>query len=58
MITSNAPKAKDFTNERSRYTGIVDEVVRAKNRNKSRIRSRLEHVFGLVKRLWGFDKVR
>ena len=28
------------------------------NRNKSRIRSRVEHVFGVVKRLWGFGKVR
>ena len=32
--------------------------VRAKNRNKSKIRSRMEHVFGVVKRLWEFDKVR
>ena len=32
--------------------------MRAKNRNKSRIRSRVEHVFGVVKRLWGFGKVR
>ena len=30
----------------------------AKNRNKLRIRSRVEHVFGVVKRLWGFGKVR
>ena len=28
------------------------------NRAKSRVRSRVEHVFGVVKRLWGFDKVR
>lgn len=33
-------------------------AVRAKNRNKSKIRSRVEHVFGAVKRLWGFGKVR
>ena len=32
--------------------------MRAKNRNKSKIRSRVEHVFGVVKRLWGFSKVR
>ena len=30
----------------------------AKNRNKSRIRARVEHVFCVVKRLWGFAKVR
>ena len=35
----------------------MDEVQRSKNRNKSRIRARVEHVFGVVKRLWGFGKV-
>ena len=57
-IEGKAPKARDFTNQRTRRGGIVDEAVRAKNRNKSRIRSRVEHVFGVVKRLWGFGKVR
>ena len=58
LIASNAPHAKDLTNQCSRYAGFVDEAVRAKNRNNSRIRSRLEHVFGVVKRRWGFGKVR
>ncbi|MGF6880324.1 IS5 family transposase [Paraburkholderia sp. MM5477-R1] len=31
---------------------------RGKNRNKSKIRARVEHVFAVVKRLWGFTKVR
>jgi transposase, IS5 family len=59
LIASKAPHAKDFTNERVRnYRGEVDEAMRSKNRNKSRIRARVEHVFGVVKRLWGFAKVR
>ena len=58
MIAGKAPKAKDFTNQRTKRKGLVDEVARGKNRNKSRIRSRVEHVFGVVKRLWGFGKVR
>lgn len=58
LIASKAPKAKDFTNQRTRKGGVVDEEQKAKNRNKSRIRARVEHVFGVVKRLWGFDKVR
>ena len=58
LIHSKAPQAKDFTNQRSRYGQIVDEAVRAKNRNKSKIRARVEHVFGVVKRIWGFTKVR
>ena len=46
-------------NQRTRKAGCeVDEVKKAKNRNKSKIRSRVEHVFAVVKRLWGFDKVR
>lgn len=58
LIAGKAPEAKDFTNQRTRRNGIVDEALKAKNRNKSRIRSRVEHVFGVVKRLWGFGKVR
>lgn len=51
-------EAKDFTNQRIRKRGEVDEVERSRNRNKSRIRARVEHVFAVVKRLWGFTKVR
>ena len=58
LIHTKATKAKDFTNQRTRRNGIVDEVVKSKNRNKSRIRARVEHVFGVIKRLWGFGKVR
>jgi IS5 family transposase len=31
---------------------------RPSDRNKSRIRSRVEHVFAVIKRLWGFSKAR
>jgi IS5 family transposase len=59
LIASKAPKAKDFTNERVRNRrGEVDDAKRSKNRNKSKIRARVEHVFAVVKRLWGFGKVR
>jgi len=58
LIRGKAPKAKDFTNERVRKAGQVDEAKRAKNRSKSKIRARVEHVFAVVKRLWGFTKVR
>lgn len=60
LIRAKAPRAKDFTNERvrRRKDGPVDELKRAKNRNKSKIRARVEHVFAVVKRLWGFAKVR
>jgi IS5 family transposase len=58
LIHSAAPNAKDFTNQRTRRNAVVNEVLKARNRNKSKIRARVEHVFGVVKRLWGFGKVR
>ena len=59
LIESVAPLAEDCTNERVRKPGgDVDEAKRASNREKSKVRARVEHVFGVIKRLWGFTKVR
>jgi IS5 family transposase len=58
VIREHAPNALDFTNRRYRFKKRIDEVQRAKNRTKSRVRSRVEHVFGVIKRVFGFDKVR
>jgi IS5 family transposase len=58
LIEAKAPQARDFTNQRVRKGGEFDEAQRAKNRNKSKVRARVEHVFAVVKRLWGFTKVR
>ena len=58
LIASKVPMARDFTNQRTRRAGTVDEFQRIKNRNKSRVRARVEHVFAVVKRLWRFSKVR
>ena len=58
LIGSKASKAKDFTNQRVRRGGDIDEAERSRNHNKSKVRARVEHVFAVVKRLWGFAKVR
>ena len=58
VIQKYAPKAKDFTNRRYRHSGTVDEVVRAKNRTKSKVRAKVEHAIGIIKRVFGFAKVR
>ena len=58
VIREHAPKARDFTNRRYRRRGVVDEIERAKNRTKSKVRARVEHVIGIVKRVFGFAKVR
>ena len=57
-IRQYAPKAKDFTNCRYRYRNHVDEVERAKNRTKSRVRARGEHPFHIIKCVFGFVKTR
>jgi IS5 family transposase len=58
LIQGKTPKAKDFTNERIRRAGEVDKAKGTKNRHKSKIRARVEYVFAVVKRPWGFTKVR
>src|SRR3974390_1901482 len=58
VIHEVAPKAKDFTNRRYRHNGRIDEVEKAKNRNKSRVRAKVEHVFGVIKNIFGFKKTR
>ena len=57
-IRQAAPKAKDMTCRRTRFKNIVDELQRKKNRLKSRVRARVEHPFRILKRIFGFDKVR
>ncbi|CAH2811380.1 MAG: Transposase, IS4, partial [uncultured Paraburkholderia sp.] len=58
LIREKAPKAHDFTNQRTRRAGEPDEVARGRNRNRPKIRARVEDVFAVIKRLWGFRKVR
>ena len=58
VIHQSAPRARDCTQRRCRYQAQVDEVERAKNRSKSRVRSKVEHVFGVMKLKFGFTKVR
>ena len=53
-----APKAKDFTHKRAYKNRPLTEADKATNRRKSSIRSKVEHPFLTLKRLWGFAKVR
>ena len=36
----------------------MNETERAKNRTKSKVRARVEHPIGVIKRVFGFVKVR
>jgi len=53
-----APKANDFTNKRAYKNRPLTEADKATNRRKSSVRSKVEHPFLTLKRLWGFAKVR
>jgi IS5 family transposase len=57
-IKEAAPKAQDMTCKRTRYKDRVDELQRVKNRSKSSVRAKVEHPFRILKRIFGFDKVR
>jgi IS5 family transposase len=58
LIQAKAPGALDLTNKTVRSGSPTEELERMVNRGKSRVRSRVEHVFAVVKKLWGFGKVR
>jgi transposase, IS5 family len=58
VIRQCAPRARDFVNRRYRHRGVVDQVERAKNRTKSKVRAKVEHPIGVIKRVFGFAKVR
>lgn len=58
LIESKAPAAKDKTNQRVKGNGVLADLERIANRIKSKVRSRVEHVFAVVKRQFGFAKVR
>ena len=57
VIRRVAPKARDFTQGRASRHKALSAVERAKNRNKSKVRAKVEHAFLVIKRLFGFTKV-
>ena len=57
-IRKAAPQAQDMTSRRTRYKKVVDQFQRRKNRTKARIRAKVEHPFRILKRVFGFVKVR
>ena len=53
VLSVCAPAARDFIHRRA-----TTPELRATNRWKSRIRARVEHPIGVIKRIFGFTKVR
>ena len=47
-----------MTSRRVRYKNFVDELQKGKNRVKACVRAKVEHPFRILKRIFGFEKVR
>jgi IS5 family transposase len=57
-IHEAAPKAQDMTSRRTKYKNYVDEEAKRKNTTKARVRAKVEHPIRILKRVFGFTKVR
>lgn len=51
-------RVHDFTNERGHWRRPLSERQKLKNRAKSAVRAKVEYVFLVIKKLWGFTTVR
>ena len=58
VISEVAPGAKDFTQAQGSRHRKLTGAEHARNRNKSRVRTKVEYQFGIIKRQLGFTKVR
>jgi IS5 family transposase len=58
VIRAHAPKAKDFTQKKASRHHALSTEDRSRNRTKSKVRSKVEHVFHVMKRQFGYTKVR
>jgi len=58
VLKEHAPQARDFTQKKGFKNRSLTEKEKAANRHKSKIRSRVEHIFGVMKRQFGYNKVR
>ena len=57
-IRTKAPRAVDYTQKRATKHKKLTEEEKEQNRLLSKVRSRVEHVFHVVKCVFGFPKVR
>jgi IS5 family transposase len=57
-IKQAAPKAKDLTLAKAQANNPLKPIDEHVNQVRSRISSRVEHVFGVIKCVFGYDKLR
>ena len=57
ILRACAPRARDFTQRKATAHHPLSRRERSKNREKSRVRAKVEHPIGVLKRVFGFTKV-
>jgi IS5 family transposase len=57
-IRRAAPRARDMTLAKAQAKNPLSELDEHINQFRSRVRSRVEHVFGVIKCVFGYDKLR
>ena len=58
VLSEQALHAKYYTQKKGSRNRKLSDDDRSKNRNKSKVRAKIEHVFHVMKRQFGFTKVR
>jgi IS5 family transposase len=58
VIQQHAPGAKSFIQAKANRHRPLSEAERARNRTKSKVRAKVEHVFLVIKQIFGWAKVR
>jgi len=58
VLREKAPRAQDFTNKKASRNRPLSDKDKGKNTTKSRVRAKVEHPFLILKRIFGFNKVR
>jgi IS5 family transposase len=57
-IHQAAPGAQDMTSRRVKTKACIDEAEKRRNRTKARVRAKVEWPFRILKRVFGFTRVR
>ena len=58
VIRQHAPEAKSFIQAKAHQHRPLRELEHARNRTKSKVHAKVEHVFLVIKQIFGWTKVR
>ena len=58
VLAEHAPMAQNYTHAKGRRNRPLTDEDKGKNRTKSGVRAKVEHIFRILKRQFGFTKVR